>query len=210
MKKYEFTGETMLYSGVTVNRIRALRDIRYNGDSICVHAGELGGWIEKEGNLEHTGAAWVYDNAVVLGNAIVRGNATVADNAVILSNADISGDAWIYDYALVSDNAWISDSVDISGYARICGDAWILGNARVSDDALIYKSSDVLVIGPIGSRDDYTTFYRNCENGIGVSCGCFTGTIDKFIDRVKETHDGTAYDRDYLSAIEFAKFKMRG
>lgn len=40
-KKYEFTGETcIVYNGVELHRIRALKDI-----SGVVSAGELGGWF---------------------------------------------------------------------------------------------------------------------------------------------------------------------
>ena len=49
-KKYEFTGETKVNDdGVTLHRIRALRDTWY-----C-KKGDLGGWIEKEENLSHEG-----------------------------------------------------------------------------------------------------------------------------------------------------------
>ena len=65
-RKYEFTGETMERSGRTLYRIRAVRDF---GD---VKAGDLGGWIEKEGNLDHFGNAWVYGDAWVHGDAMVE------------------------------------------------------------------------------------------------------------------------------------------
>lgn len=58
-KKYEFTGESKELNGVTLHRIRAIKDFRN------VKAGDLGGWIEKESNLSHYGDAWVYGNAEV-------------------------------------------------------------------------------------------------------------------------------------------------
>ena len=45
------------------------------------------------------------------------------------------------------------------------------GNAWVSGDA------DYLLIGRIGSRFSFTTFFKNKDQGITVSCGCFLGTI---------------------------------
>ena len=42
-KKYEFTGETKEYGGVSLKRIRRLSDKL------------LGGWIEKESNLSQDG-----------------------------------------------------------------------------------------------------------------------------------------------------------
>ena len=59
MKKYELTEETVIVSGKTLYRIRAVRDFG------SVKAGDLGGYIEKEENLSHCGEAWVSDNAMV-------------------------------------------------------------------------------------------------------------------------------------------------
>ena len=73
-----------------------------------VSVGDVGGYVEDERNLEHTGDAWVYGDARVFGNAWVYGDARVS------GNARVSGDAWV------------------SGNARVSGDAWVSGNAWVS------------------------------------------------------------------------------
>ena len=59
MKKFELTSEfiTNIF-GTKLFRIKALVEF---GN---VEAGELGGYIEKEENLDHDGNAWVYGNAV--------------------------------------------------------------------------------------------------------------------------------------------------
>jgi uncharacterized protein YjbI with pentapeptide repeats len=62
-KRYEFTGETEVYAGRTLHRIRALVDI----PTVGVAAGDLGGWIESEDNLPHDGTAWVFPAAKVMG-----------------------------------------------------------------------------------------------------------------------------------------------
>lgn len=65
-KKYELTGETLLDDGVKLHRIRAVRDFTLcNGAT--VRAGELGGWLENDGNLSHLDSAWVFGNARVFG-----------------------------------------------------------------------------------------------------------------------------------------------
>ena len=62
--KYEFTGETKVESGVTLRRIRAVTAFG------AIAAGAVGGWIEKEANLDRvSGDAWVYGNAQVSGDA---------------------------------------------------------------------------------------------------------------------------------------------
>ena len=72
-KKYEFTGETKKHFGRTLHQIKSLVAIA----SIGVSIGDLGGWIESERNLTHSGNAWVYGNARVSGNARVYGDAEV-------------------------------------------------------------------------------------------------------------------------------------
>lgn len=57
MKKYELTAESIVKFGRTLFRIKALVAF---GD---VEEGELGGFIEKEENLDQSGDAWVYGNA---------------------------------------------------------------------------------------------------------------------------------------------------
>ena len=63
------------------------------------------------------------------------------------------------------------------------GNAWVSGNARVSGDAEVKKSSDILVIGPVGSRDDFLTISISNEK---VKIGCFTGTLDELEAAAKE------------------------
>ena len=71
-RKYEFTGETKQWLGVTLHRIRACVEIAALGIAV----GDLGGWIEREENLSQVyGDAWVYGNAQVSGNARVYGDA---------------------------------------------------------------------------------------------------------------------------------------
>ena len=62
-KKYEFVpgDEKVVAPGRTVKRIRALIAIAALG----VAPGELGGYIESEGNLQVSGNAWVSGNARV-------------------------------------------------------------------------------------------------------------------------------------------------
>ena len=67
---------------------------------------------------------------------------------------------------------------------------------------------DILITGPLGSRKAYTTCYKT-NKGIFVQCGCFRGTLDEFVVKVKQTHKGNTYERDYLALVEFVKVKFR-
>ena len=88
MKKFELTAEFVTnVFGKKLFRIKALVAF---GD---VEKGELGGFIEKEGNLSHDGDAWVSGNAWVSGDARVYGNARVSGNAQVSGDARASGNA---------------------------------------------------------------------------------------------------------------------
>ena len=63
--------------------------------------------------------------------------------------------------------------------------------------------------GPIGSRDGFVTFYRTKNNTVGVRCGCFSGSLQEFVDRVEETHGGSRYEKEYKLAAELAKVCIR-
>ena len=97
--KYCSTGETKVVFGVTLHRIKAKVAIG------LIAAGTLGGWIEKEENLDVYGNAWVSGDARVYGDAWVSGNARVSGNAWVYGNARVSGDARVYGDAWVSGNA---------------------------------------------------------------------------------------------------------
>ena len=182
MKKYEFTGETVVIFGVTFNRIRAL--VRIKNEFFRVNPGELGGWIESEDNLSHEGNCWVCGDAEVYGDAKVCGNAWVGGNARVYGDAEVCGNARVGGYAMVCGNA------------RVCGDAWI------------YKKNHSLVIGPIGSPNAHTTFFHSKNGDIKVVCGRFYGTIDEFSESVKTTHSGSKYENVYNAAVNLAKIQI--
>ena len=38
-----------------------------------------------------------------------------------------------------------------------------------------------------------------------MRCGCFTGSLKKFTEKVKETHGNSKYAKEYLACVEVAK-----
>ena len=186
MKKYELTAEFIEQWGKKLFRIKAL--ISFGS----VEAGELGGYVEKEDNLAQNGDAWVYGDAKVYGNTRVCGNAKVYGNARVYGNADVYGDARVYG------NAWVC------GNARVCDDAWVYGDAWVCGNA------DYLLIGRIGSRFSFTTFFKNKNKGITVSCGCFLGTIAEFRAKVTDTHGNNKHAKMYNLAADMAELQILG
>lgn len=230
--KYELTTETKVVLGRTLYRIRALVAFGY------VQAGELGGWIEQEYNLSQTGNAWVYGDAQVYGDARVSGNARVWGGAQIYGNAWVSGKARVYGNACVCcnarvygntriccdarvsgnaqvyGNAWVGGKARVSGNAQVWGkaqvygDARVFGNTRVCCDAEVEKPVHLLVIGAVGSRNGFTTFFRAKDKQIKVACGGFEGTIAEFAEKVKQTHGDSKHAKTYALAIELAKAQI--
>ena len=156
-KKYELldTDTVTTPSGRVLKRIRALVAI-----GSLVAAGELGGYIESEANLDCDGNAWVFGDAQVYGNAWVFGDAQV------YGDARVYGDAWVY------------------GNARVYGDAWVYGNAQIE------QCTDLFWLSIIGSENGTYTAFKNKDGGILVNRGCFNGTLEEFTDAVNKRHDG--------------------
>ena len=88
--------------------------------------------------------------------------------------------------------------------------ARIGARATIGEGARIEKTYDCVVIGPIGSREGYTTFYRvKDKREILVNCGCWSSNIENFIERVNYEHFGTDHERVYIAACEYAKTVMQ-
>lgn len=118
------------------------------------------------------------------------------------ANLSQEGICWIYDNAKVCGNAKVYGSVRVYGNAWVYGSAWVCGNAEIS------KSNDILCITPIGSRNDVTTFFKTKDNNICVKCGCFSGTIDRFLEAVNETHGENKHAKAYKLACELARVQI--
>ena len=149
----------------------------------------MGGFIENENNLSHDGEAWVYKEAEVKDDAMILDNAWVYGNAKVGGNARICGDAEIYENASVDDEAYVG------------GDAKVGGNAHLCRDALVCSDADYVCIRGLGSSNRTATFFQT-RNGIGVSCGCFSGTLQEFRERVKERHGNSRYAKEYFMAAD--------
>ena len=152
MMKYELTDERYP-SDSRLRRIRALRDIPRFG----VAAGDVGGFVESEGNLSQGGDCWVY------GSALVYGSARVCGSARVYGSARVCGSALVYDSARVSGSALVS------GLARVYDSARVSGSARVT------RHDHVLTIGPVGGHS--ATLFRT-EDGHQIQAGCTLTDLD--------------------------------
>ncbi len=100
------------------------------------------------------------------------------------------------------------ENLSHNGNAWVYGDACVYGDARVYGNAQVYRTAQYMVIGPIGSRNDFTTFCHDKENEITVKCGCFNGKIDDFLKAVEKKHGDSKHGRAYRLAAELARAQV--
>ena len=196
-KKYELVlNDNIKVGDKTLYRIKALIDFGYG----YIKAGELGGYIEKESNLSHEGNCWVSGNAKVFGDARISRNAWVFDNAKVYGNAMVYGDAEVFGDA------------EVYGNTKVFGNAKVFGDATICNNAYISSNDDIALVQYFGSMNRTTTFFRTKDNSIEVKCGCFSGTLDEFKSKVKETHGDNKYAQQYNLAIQLieCKFEIGG
>lgn len=98
-----------------LHRIRALRDI-----GPTVKAGDLGGFVEHEGNLSYEDRdSWIVHDAIAANGAFVTDGTLMRDQAVICGEAHAHR-AVLSDHARVEDHAHV-DGGRVENYARLSG-----------------------------------------------------------------------------------------
>ena len=134
------------------------------------------------------------ETKLFLGKTLYRIKALISFGSV--SAGDIGG--WIEKEENLSQNgnAWVSGNASVSGNARVSGNASVSGNAHI------------MWISKIGSRNDTITFMRSKELKIIVIVGCFSGTLEEFEEKVKETHGENEHAKAYFLAIQLAKLRI--
>lgn len=107
-------------------------------------------------------------------------------------NLSHNGKAWVYN------EAWVYGDAEVYGKAKVYGNAKVYGDAEVYGNAEVCGNADYTTIKGFGSEYRTTTFFRQKDKSIGVVCGCFYGTLEEFRKKVKETHGGSKYAKEYL------------
>lgn len=140
----------------------------------------------------------VYGYATVTGSSLVS-DSEVYDHATIAGSSIVAGHAKVFDAAVVDHGARVCGKAVLHKYAKVSGDV-------ILDDGDIDSRSDFICVGPIGSRDAYTTY--NLKTGT-VCTGCFRGTLQEFEERVIAVHGavdgGDKHYKPYMNLIEYFK-----
>lgn len=226
--------DTIEMEGNILYRIQALRDFNdVKKDDLGGYVQSYSNLAQCDGCWIY-GFAKVYNKAKVLGNAIVTNNAIVKGKAVIYDNAKICDNVIVIDDTIVGDNAIIHDYVKIYGKATVRGNAYIMNNvvimhnahvtdnayiidnvvisnhakimsnARLCGDLVIENTNDVLVIGPIGMKDDIITFV-NTKDNIQVIYNDFSNFLDAFERCMIKKYESTIYNDNYKDTINYVK-----
>ena len=101
-----------------------------------------------------------------------------------------NGGGWVADTATVDSTAYVGPD------ARVYGNAYVFGNACVYGNACVSAPQDYIVIGPIGSEDQFITLART-KTGHTLTIGCWENhTVDELAAEVQR--------RAPLHAAEYA------
>jgi len=210
MKKYEVVKPAVLIEGITLFRIRALRDFSN------VKAGTIGGYVASERNLSQDGLCWinedamVYDNAVVYGDAVVAGDTKIYNEAQVFEYACVTGNATVYDMAAVCGSAQVYDNAKIFGDAMIRGNATIYGNATVFNRAMIcgearvYGNAKVKGYGEVAGAAHVSGYARVTKTCITVNSRWPVTITDRHLQISCEVHlitDWFSFTDDQIAAM---------
>lgn len=145
-KKYKLIESSCAWLyGRPIYRIQALRDFS------DVKKGDLGGFVESEGNLSQEGDCWIYDMAQAMEKSRVEDDACLRDcakmygSSLLKDKAQLQGCARMIQYACLADNAVAIDT-EISGFADITG------------DVVIRRNKDYMVFSDIPEAGFYATY----------------------------------------------------
>lgn len=82
-------------------------------------------------------------------------------------------------------------------------------NLNQSENAWVSGENDYTTAKGFGREYRTTTFFRLKDGGIGVRCGCFSGTLDEFREKVEETHKESKMGKEYLMLADLMEYKFK-
>ena len=106
---------------------------------------------------------------------------------------------------------WIESEkcLDHNGDAWVSGNAWVYGNARISGDARVESQESICSFSGFGSEFRTTTAFVDKELGVRIVCGCFSGTLYQFREKVIKTHgEDSKNGKLYLGMANMIEFRL--
>lgn len=226
--------DTIETEGITLYRIQALRNFgnviegdlggyiqSYSNLAQCDNC-----WIWSFAKVYNKAKvqdnAMIYNNAIVKGKAVIYDNARICDNAIVMDDVIVSGNAIIHNYAkiygkaTISGNAYIMNNVVIMHNANVKDNATVMNNVVIGSNArimsntclcgdlVIENTNDVLVLGPIGPKDDIFTFV-NTKDSIQVIYNGLSSSIDVFEQNIINKYQSSIYNDNYKDTIDYVR-----
>jgi hypothetical protein len=203
---------------VKAHRGHILHQIRYTEGR---KLGEYGGWVEDifsvaqdpkvhinenvhvyDNSCEQGGAHIITDNECNIQGSVVDG-ACINGESITIEGSHIGNFVSTYSlHGLLIKDSRLYGRIELHGTNLSIENVTLYGDVRIGKDALITCSRDVIDVGSLGSRNDHTTFYLTKDGEIMVCCGCFTGTMSKFVKQVEETHGSGMFAQEYLAVAD--------
>lgn len=125
-----------------LHRIQALRDIGSE-----VKAGDLGGFVENEGNLSSEAGddAWIFDQAIACGDAYVDMCSYLRDEAIACGRTYVSHGSVLSGHARAEDDSYIrgailTDEARVSGFGKVLHATDALYSPLLSGKSAVYGS----------------------------------------------------------------------
>ena len=104
----------------------------------------------------------------------------------------------------------------VETWEQMLGGGWkhksasICESARIGASASIERQCDCVVVNNMGSRNAPLCVYRDRTHGLGVSTGCFYGSVKVFLSVVRAKYaDGHEHRIAYEAAIDMATKVVR-
>ncbi|HDL1424742.1 TPA: hypothetical protein PWV45_002404, partial [Mannheimia haemolytica] len=110
--------------------------------------------------------------------------------------------------AEVYGNAEVWGSAEVYGNAKVYDSAEVWGSAKVRSFAVLSERKMIFWASNVGTENGTLTVY-NGKDGLLVTRGCFTGTVEEFLAKSDEVHDEKT-KREYQLLIEVAKSRILG
>lgn len=201
--------------GAPRRRYRLLHSLKQKHNT--VKAGAVSGLIDGPGVLPHWGTAWITNTCLVKSvrlweNTLVRANSTIVGfpDGGKMSTIDAEYISQSHLYLLKDSfiNGRHLDNVKLSGGVVMCrgsvltdstiGPSLPEGYVRIPEGTSL-KSANLtanvngklpfVTVGPIGSESGQLTVWKDdVLTGIRVRRGCFTGTVEEFLEANERTH----------------------
>lgn len=183
---------------------------RTNIDEV-IYPNTIGGYIDSKSVFVNN-KNWLSSGSIVLDSTI---KSMILDEAVLINSHITSNTFPIYNSISFIDSTVVFDKSLIDYIYKLM----LTKHGEEFCGVNIQSPKDYLIIGPLGSRNGTTLFYKT-KSGINVKCGCFHNTIEEFKDAVekKYSHEQpyslytwiiSDYYKQYNNAIEYAKKELQ-